>query len=125
MPTWTTPATVPTLDHGTYTPSLTNGANMTSSTAYVCQWMRVGNVVTVSGKVDVTLSAGGGSAVSITLPVASNFTDESQAGGSFRGSISTASGAAYADTTNDRIFLMGTYATGSQSIWFTATYLVA
>src|SRR5438552_1367658 len=36
---------------GSYTPRLTNVANLSASTAYTCQWMRVGNTVTVSGKV--------------------------------------------------------------------------
>src|SRR5438093_6787266 len=36
-----------TLDAGTYTPTLTNSVNVAASTAYVCQYLRVGAVVTV------------------------------------------------------------------------------
>src|SRR5438093_13362661 len=35
------------LDAGTYTPTLTNSVNVAASTAYVCQYLRVGAVVTV------------------------------------------------------------------------------
>lgn len=108
---------------GTYTPTLTNGASMTASTAYECHWLRVGNVVTVSGKADVTMSSGTDSALSLTLPVASNFANNGQAGGTWANNIS-AQGRVVADETNDRITLFGTYAAGSQTVWFNATYLV-
>jgi hypothetical protein len=59
---------------GTYTPTLTNNANITSSTAYACQYMRVGNVVTVSGEVDITAtSAATLTQLILTLPISSNF----------------------------------------------------
>ena len=38
---------------GTYTPTLTNVSNSSNLVAYTSQWMRVGNVVTVSGRVSV------------------------------------------------------------------------
>lgn len=60
---------------GTYTPTLFLADNMTGATAQPCQWMRVGNVVTVSGSLssfDPT-STGVFTAVSITLPIASTF----------------------------------------------------
>lgn len=113
-----------TLANGTYTPTLTNGASMTSSTAYVCQWSRVGDVVTVSGKADVTMSSGTGSALSLTLPVASNFANNGQAGGAWASSSGAAQGRVVADETNDRIVLFGTYSASTQTVWFTATYLV-
>jgi hypothetical protein len=112
-----------TLANGTYTPTLTNGASMTASTAYVCQWSRVGNTVTVSGKADVTMSSGTGSALSLSLPVASNFASDGQAGGTWCSSL-TANGRIVADAANDRITLFGTYASGSQTVWFNASYLI-
>lgn len=112
-----------TLAQGTWTPTLTNGASMTASTAYACQYSRVGNTVHVSGKVDVTLSSGTGSAVSLTLPIASNFASDGQAGGTWCSNL-TANGRVVADAANDRITLFGTYAAGSQTVWFNASYLV-
>jgi len=60
------------LTSGTYTPSLTNTANIDSSTAFESQFMRVENVVTVSGQVliDAT-TAGVSTRLGISLPVAS------------------------------------------------------
>ena len=113
-----------TLANGTYTPTLTNGASMTASTAYVCQWSRVGNTVHVSGKADVTMSSGTGSALSLSLPVASNFASDGQAGGTWASSSGAAEGRIVADDTNDRITLFGTYSAGSQTVWFTASYLI-
>ena len=112
-----------TIASGTYTPSLTHGASMTASTAYVCHWMRVGNTVTVSGKADVTMSSSTGSALSLTLPVASNFANNGQAGGTWANNL-TQFGRITADDANDRITLFGTYGSGSQTVWFSATYLV-
>ena len=69
-------------DHGTYTPTLYNDANLDSSTAYPCQWTRVGNVVTVSGLVDVdptttTLAV----ALGVSLPIGSNFGNTEECAG--------------------------------------------
>lgn len=66
-----------------YTPTLTNTTNVSASTAYPCQYMRVGNVVTVSGRVDVqattTLTQ---SQLDFTIPIASNnFANSYEAGG--------------------------------------------
>jgi hypothetical protein len=69
---------------GTYTPTLTNVTNVASSTAVTCQYMRVGNVVTVSGQVSITATAGAATTVlDMSLPIASAFTLERQAGGVF------------------------------------------
>lgn len=64
-----------TLAAGTYTPTLFNTTNVASSTAYLCHYSRVGNVVTVSGRVDVTPTAAASTSTSlgISLPIASNF----------------------------------------------------
>jgi hypothetical protein len=67
---------------GTYTPTLTNTTNVTSSTAVECHYMRVGNVVTVSGQVLFTAtSASADTQVDMTLPVASNISVARQVGG--------------------------------------------
>lgn len=68
---------------GTYTPGLTNVTNIAASTSYKAQWIRVGNVVTVSGKVDIdtTLAAGTASELGIALPIASNLGAENDLGG--------------------------------------------
>lgn len=61
-------------DSGTYTPVLTNGANVAVSAALPCQWARSGKTVTVSGQITVdptttvTLTV-----IGMSLPIASNF----------------------------------------------------
>ena len=73
-----TPAT----GYGTYTPTLTNTTNIGASTASVCNWKRLGNMVIVSGTVAVT-QTGTGSVLKMSLPTTTaNFTAVSQAGGS-------------------------------------------
>jgi len=58
---------------GTYTPTLTNTANVTASSAYQCQYLRVGGTVTVSGFVDIdpTAAASTNTQLAMTLPIAS------------------------------------------------------
>ena len=114
---------------GTYTPTLTNTTNIGASTSYQAQYMRVGNVVTVSGRANidptVTLTA---SEMGISLPIASNFTAANNLGGV--GSIATtaneiSSGGILADTTNDRAtfrFLSG--GTAARDYYFTFTYQI-
>lgn len=114
--------------YGTYTPTLTNVANLDASTAYACQYLRVGNTVTVSGKVDIdpTLAATV-TQLGISLPIASNFTAQEQCGGTAAASgIAGQVAAIRADATNDRAELV--YVSGditNQSMYFSFTYVVA
>lgn len=92
---------------GTYTPTITGVTNVTSSTAYACQYMRVGNVVTVSGQVAITATTNNAQTTfGISLPIASNFTNTYEAGGSGYTQNNTIAGHGInlsADVTNDRI----------------------
>lgn len=61
---------------GTYTPTLgsSSSTNVAASTAQQCQYMRVGNSVTVSGGLSIDpTSAATDTNLSISLPIASNF----------------------------------------------------
>lgn len=90
-------------DAGVYTPTLTNVANVAASTAYECQYMRIGTVVTVSGKVDidVTLTATA-TQLGLSLPIASNLgAAEDCSGVAFAPAIAGLGAAIYGDTTND------------------------
>jgi hypothetical protein len=112
---------------GTYTPTLTNVANLDGSTAYECQYLRVGSVVTVSGKVDVNPTAGAvQTRLGISLPVASDFGAEEDCGGAAFAHVIAGQGAAIrADSTNNRAdmtWLSGD--TTSQPMSFTFTYAV-
>ena len=117
-----------TLASGTYTPTVTSGANVAASTAYQCQYMRVGNVVTVSGKVDIdtTLSASTDSEIGISLPTASNFTaEENCAGDAACVAVASLVGAVKADAANDRASVNFKSLSPSNDSWFfTFTYHV-
>lgn len=77
---------------GSYTPTLTNVANLTALTASPCQFMRVGNCVTVSGKFAVTPTAASTNTVlEMTLPITSDFTAAEDCGGT--GAMGTTTGA--------------------------------
>ncbi|MFI5404899.1 MAG: beta strand repeat-containing protein [Nitrososphaerales archaeon] len=88
---------------GTYTPSITNVTNVSASTPYRCQWMRVGNVVTVSGKVTIDITTTLlPSEIGLSLPIASNFSADNSAGGSAQIASSNSYWSINADSSNDR-----------------------
>lgn len=61
------------LASGTYTPTFTNGPNVSASTARVSQYLRVGNTVTVSGSFQATSSVAlNNSTIDATIPVSAN-----------------------------------------------------
>lgn len=111
---------------GTYTPTLTNVTNVTASTAYACQYMRVGNVVTVSGKVDIDNTATSATELGMSLPIASNFANEQELGGTAASEVaSTTVVRILGDATNNRAsfkFTAGT--TSNDSYSFTFTYQI-
>lgn len=93
---------------GTYTPTLTHVANVAASTAFQLTYQRIGNTVAVYGRVNVDPTSGSTlTQLGMTLPVASNFTNTLQLGGT--GSNHLVIGgidvAIYADDTNNRATL--------------------
>lgn len=112
---------------GTYTPTLTNTANIDASTAFVCQYMRVGNVVTVSGTVNIDpTSATTLTTLGISLPIASNLSSYVQCCGTANSRVAAAYGDIQGDATNDRAtlnFINGA-STANAGWFFTFTYTV-
>lgn len=112
---------------GTYTPTLTNVANISASTAYQCQYMRLGNTVTVSGKVDVdpttTLTP---TQLGISLPIASNIGAVEDVGGvAFAPAIAAQGAAIVGDAANDRAEMQWIASdVTNQPMFFTFTYQV-
>jgi hypothetical protein len=95
---------------GTYTPTLTNGTNIASSGSNICQWKRVGNVVTVSGSISAACTAANtASQLDLSLPIASNFTNNIQLAGFAApndNSIVTYPCYFQSDSTNDRASML-------------------
>lgn len=91
---------------GTWTPTLTAITNISASSGQLSQWIRVGNVVTVSGSVGITPTASGTTTeIRLSLPIASNFTVVSNCAGSANNAIGTSPAVIRPDTANDEAIL--------------------
>lgn len=112
---------------GTYTPTLTNVANLDGSTAFECQYLRIGSTVVVSGKVSVdpTLAATS-TQLGISLPIASNFgAQEDCSGCAFASGVAGQGAAILGDSTNDRAQMQWVASDlTNQPMYFTFTYQV-
>jgi hypothetical protein len=110
---------------GTYTPTLTNTTNISSSTAQVLQYMRVGNTVTVAGSVDITATAVSAINIGISLPIASALTTARQLGGSGGSNNGLIVAVINGDAANDRAILAATpTSTSAWTYYFAFTYQV-
>lgn len=109
-----------------YTPTVTGVANTDAATAFSCQYYSTGNVVTVSGKVNVDATAGATlTQVGISLPVASDLVNQQDCAGTAAAPAAAAYGAIDADTTNNRAKLNFISAgTANTTIMFQFTYVV-
>lgn len=110
-----------------YTPTLTNVANLDGSTAYECQYMRVGGTVVVSGKVDVNPTAPAAlTQLGISLPIASNLgAAEDCAGTAFASGIAGQGAAIRGDVANDRAEMVWISAdVTNQPMYFTFAYQI-
>lgn len=106
------------LASGTYTPTLFNTTNVAASTAYSCQYLRVGSVVTVSGKVDVDPTAAGFTVIGISLPIASNLANGNELGGTGAApGIAGLSAGILADSANDRAVMEWTAVDITNQSW--------
>ena len=102
--TMSTISDLPTLATTTWTPTLTNVANLDASTAYLSTYLRAGSFVATFGKVDVdpTLAATL-TQLGMSLPIASNFANAHECCGvAFASGIAGQGAAILGDTTNDR-----------------------
>ncbi len=114
---------------GTYTPTITNLANIAASTARECYWIRVGNVVMVGGSLNLDVTTGTTTTTfAATLPIASALTSNTQLSGICRAYSAQTDGmlTAQADTTNDRAQFTGlsNATTSVLEYHFTFTYII-
>lgn len=116
----------PTVESGVYTPVLFNVTNLDSSATYPAQWMRVGNVVTVSGRVDVDPTATASTKLGISLPVKTNFQFGYQLGGTAAcPTIASEVSPIAADTGNNRADMSWVTTNATNHVMsFSFTYLV-
>ncbi len=110
---------------GTYTPTLTNTTNIDASTAYLCQYMRVGSVVTVSGRVNIDATATTTTVLNMSLPVASDVSDSVQVAGTFGGLGGDESGTIYGDAATDTAaFQYVAQGAANRTFYFHFTYRI-
>lgn len=110
--------------HGTYIPSIVSITNANAVTASRCQWSRVGNFVSVTGRADVNIaSANTPVKIGISLPLISDLTESSNLAGS--GAIGQAAVAIYADVVNNRAeFQFTSTTTIGTALFFTLSYYI-
>jgi hypothetical protein len=113
---------------GTYTPTLTNGTNVAASTPRICQYLRVGNTVTVSGGFSCDPTTGSTTTVlSISLPVASNLANAYELAGIAANALPspTEVGQIVGDATNNIATVTMNPASALNAAWvFSFTYQV-
>lgn len=95
---------------GEYTPTLDNASNISASTAYPFQYTRVGNVVSVFGRVEIDATAAATTLLHLTIPITSNLGGDGDAVGhatSWRtGSAGIESAVVFADGSIDKVKLL-------------------
>lgn len=107
----------------TYTPTLTNVANLSASTARVTQWFRVGNVMHIAGSfnLDPTTTATL-TQVGISLPIASALANAFECAGTADApglsAANAASAAIIGDATNDRAQIQWTPVDVTAQEWY-------
>jgi microcystin-dependent protein len=111
---------------GTYTPAVVNGTNVAASTVQACQYMRVGNVVTVSGAFSMQPTAANTlTELTLSLPVPSNLAVASNLAGTGVGGSQNHAIRMFGATTNDLAQVSGfPPSTVSVTYNFTFTYQV-
>jgi hypothetical protein len=113
-------------NYGTYNPTLFDTLNIAASTPYMCQWLRVGDAVTVSGRVTVDPTAAGNTLLGISLPVSTSLAGAEQcAGVAFSPGVAGLGAAILADNANEGASMQWMAADVSrQDMYFTFTYQV-
>lgn len=114
------------LASGTYTPSLFSVSNIGASTAYSCQYVRVGSTVTVSGRVDIDPVGAVSTVLGISLPIASAFANQNELAGSGASpGIAGQCAGIFADVANARASIQWIAVdVTNQSWYFTLTYRI-
>jgi hypothetical protein len=110
---------------GVYTPNATGNTNVGLLSTAECQFLRVGDSVTVSGMFGITPSGPNAlTIVNIPLPISSNLTGaQNCAGTAYAIDAPDFGGVIYGDTTNDCALLAFTTAAATARIWaFHFTY---
>lgn len=115
-------------ESGEYTPTLTNTTNVTASSAFLCNYLRIGNKVVVYGAVSIDANLAASTELQMTLPISSNMTGVTDLGGTgaiLSSSISNISIAVRADASTDRAaFVFLASSTTNNTYTFSFSYTI-
>jgi hypothetical protein len=106
---WTQLAASLPIAYGTWTPTGTATTNLDAVTPGTGTYLRVGSIVIAGVKVSIDATAAAAIELALSLPVASNFSDDSQLFGVLAGALT--GGRIFSDATNDRAQAFGTATT--------------
>lgn len=113
------------LADGVWTPTLTNVLNVDGTTAFDCQYAKVGGTVMFSGRVTVDPTSTGATTIGISLPIASDFSAAEKAGGTGSSSLGVLTAQISADNTNDRLtFSFTSASTSAYTFSFSGSYRI-
>lgn len=116
---------LPVIQSGTYTPTITINSNVTTATPRVSQYLRVHNVVTVSGIVDIEAAAIGTASINISIPISSTFNaDEEAAGTAANNSAASNAIPIIAGATDNVIMAYQATTTNQEAFVYHFTYLI-
>lgn len=112
---------------GWYTPTVTPITNVTSATASAQFYFRVGLMVTIFGNITIDPSSASGPTeitMSMSLPIASNFTTSRHAGGTATNRYGDTI-AIYADIASDLLYFNGTVSDiTNRTYYYTLSYVI-
>lgn len=101
LPSWQTPASMPTMASGRWLPTISAETNATSITADSSQYIRQGDIVSFTVRVTLTITTGATlTGFDFSLPIASNLAVDEDLIATLTTSAGSA-GYAYADATNE------------------------
>lgn len=114
-----------TVTSGIYLPTATNVSNTSAITVDTAQYMRVGNVVTVSGRIAFTNTLTSPSQISLTLPFATVVSSERNVAGTANENIAEKVGIIRGRTgTNDALLEINGLNTSTYTVYYTYTYRI-
>lgn len=114
-----------TWDYNTYTPTHTALSNLDTTTPRVTGYSRVGNMVTISGGFSADPTAAGACSFEMSLPIASNFANTFEAGGTSALEVGGEPGGISAVVANDTLLIQWVAAVTVDSAYtFTVTYRI-
>ena len=113
------------VESGTYTPTITINSNVTTATPRVSQYLRVHNVVTVSGIVDIEAAAIGTASINISIPISSTFNADEEAAGTAANNSATSNAIPIiAGATDNVIMAYQATTTNQEAFVYHFTYLI-